>query len=144
MKSISGGVCDPKGFLASGINCGIKKKKKDLALIYSKKPCVACGLFTANTFKAAAIQVSKRHLSNAQAQAIVVNSGNANCFTGAYGLVYTQKLALGCARKLSLDKQDVLVASTGIIGRAFPIERIDKNRRKLVSSVCDGGSVAGG
>ena len=135
MKAISGGVCAPRGFFASGINCGIKNKKKDLALIYSKVPAVASGLFTANTFKAQALRLSKKHLKSASAQAIIVNSGNANCFTGAYGLAYTREMIDAAARGLSLGNKNVLVASTGIIGKVLPIQKIKKGVPKLIKSL---------
>lgn len=139
MRVISGGVCAPGGFVAAGINCGIKKKKKDLALIYSKVPAVAAGLFTANTFKAAPVRLSKKYLSTGKAQAIIANSGNANCFTGTYGLIYAERMADAAAGALAVKKEDVLVASTGIIGRPLPIERIEKSIPKLVESLSDKG-----
>lgn len=139
MKIVPYGVCAPRGFIAAGINCGIKKKE-DLALIYSEVPAVACGLFTANTFKAAPVRLSKRHLSNGSAQAIIANSGNANCFTGTYGLIYAERMAEMSAKALSIKKQDVLVASTGIIGKPLPITRIEKGLPKLVKSLSKDGS----
>ena len=140
MKTISGGVCAPRGFFASGINCGIKNKKKDLALIYSEVPAVASGVFTANTFKAQALRVSKEHLKGAKAQAIIANSGNANCFTGTYGLAYTQEMVEAVACGLSLGNKNVLVASTGIIGKVLPIQKIKKGVPKLVKSLARAGN----
>ncbi len=140
MRIISGGVCAPRGFFASGVNCGIKNKKKDLALIYSKVPAIASGVFTANTFKAQALRVSKKHLKSAKAQAIIVNSGNANCFTGAYGLAYTQKMVEAAASGLSLSSNNVLVASTGIIGKTLPIQKIKKGMPKLIKSLARTGN----
>lgn len=142
MKFIRGGICAPQGFLASGINCGIKKKKKDLALIYSRVPATACGLFTANTFKAQSVRVSKKHLADSKAQAIIVNSGNANCFTGAYGLLSTRRMAEKTAKRLSINKKNVLVSSTGIIGRPLPIEQIERNLPRLVKSLSKKGNAS--
>lgn len=140
MKVIHGGVCAPSGFVAAGINCGIKKNKKDLALIYSQVPAVASGLFTSNTFKAAPVRLSKKYLSRGRAQAIIANSGNANCFTGTYGLIYAEKMAQATAKALAIKKQNVLIASTGIIARPLPIERIKKSLPKLVKSLSEKGN----
>lgn len=142
MKVIHGGVCAPSGFVASGINCGIKKNKKDLALIYSQVPAVACGLFTSNTFKAAPVRLSKKYLGRGRAQAIIANSGNANCFTGTYGLIYAEKMAQATAKALAIKKQNVLIASTGIIARPLPIERIEKGLPKLVKSLSEKGNLS--
>lgn len=143
MRIISGGVCAPKGFLAAGINCGIKKsKKKDLALIYSQVPAVACGVFTANTFKAAAVRLSKKNLAASSAQAVIINSGNANCFTGTYGLIYAQRMAQAAAKALALRKHNVLVASTGIIAKPLPIENIEKALPELIKSLSKKGNLS--
>lgn len=136
MKFISGGICAPLGYVASGISCGIKRKKgKDLALIYSKVPARACGVFTSNTFKAAPLYLSKKHLADYRAQAIIANSGNANCFTGVCGLGYANRMAQITAQALQINTKDVLVASTGIIGRPLPIAKIEKGIPKLVKSL---------
>lgn len=142
MKVIHGGVCAPSGFVASGINCGIKKNKKDLALIYSQVPAVASGLFTANTFKAAPVRLSKKYLARGRAQAIIANSGNANCFTGTYGLIYAEKMAQATAKALAIKKENVLIASTGIIARPLPIERIEKGLPRLVKSLSEKGNLS--
>ncbi|MFQ5681254.1 MAG: bifunctional glutamate N-acetyltransferase/amino-acid acetyltransferase ArgJ [Candidatus Omnitrophota bacterium] len=133
MRVVSGGVCSPRGFLASGLRCGIKRKRPDVALIYSLRPAVACGVCTVNSFKAAPVQLSRRHLRGGQARAVIVNSGNANCFTGAYGMAYAQRMARAVAGRLSLKEQEVLVASTGIIGKVLPIVRIERAVPELVS-----------
>ena len=134
MKFINYGVCAPLGFLASGISCGIKNKRnnKDLALIYSQIPAVSAGMFTTNTFKAAPIRISKRNLFNSKAQAIIANSGNANCFTGICGINYAQRMSQACAKELSINAKDVLVASTGIIAKPLPIIKIEKHVPGLV------------
>ena len=94
MKTLTGGIAQPKGFLANGLSCGIKKSgKPDLALIYSEVPAVSAAVFTKNSIKAAPIIVSQRHIRNNKAQAIVVNSGNANCFTGSFGQLYAEQTA---------------------------------------------------
>ena len=124
MIKIKGGITAPKDFEASALNCGIKRKRKDLALIVSDVPAVACGVFTQNRVKAAPILVSKEHLVKTMAQAIVVNSGNANACTGEEGLKDAYLMAELAAKELGLNRDDVLVASTGIIGKALPIEKI--------------------
>ena len=125
MKTFTGGVTKPRGFKSNGLNCGIKRSgKPDLALIASESPCVAAGIYTRNSIIAAPLVVTKNHLRNAKAQAIIINSGNANCFTGHFGYVYAQQMAEFTAKKLGLSNTDVLVASTGIIGKPLPIKKI--------------------
>ncbi|HCW53031.1 MAG TPA: arginine biosynthesis protein ArgJ [Clostridium sp.] len=125
-KYIEGGVTAPNGFLASGIYCGIKKGslKKDLALIYSEVRATASGMFTKNKVKGAPIYVCKDHLSNKKAQAIIINSGNANTCNGDDGLSKAKKMASLQARALNLKADDVLVASTGVIGVPLNIDAI--------------------
>ncbi len=126
MKTVKGGVCAAQGFKANGIACGIKRSgKPDLALIYSEVPSVATGVFTKNSVKAAPLIVCMDHLRNHKAQAVVVNSGNANCFTGHFGYVYAQRTAALFAQLLNIPKKDVLVASTGIIGKPLPYVKIE-------------------
>ncbi len=125
MKILKGGVTKPQGFKANGMNCGLKRSgKPDLALIASEVPCTAAGIYTRNSIIAAPLVVTKNHLRNAKAQAVIINSGNANCFTGHLGYVYAQQMAEFTARKLGLSDTDVLVASTGIIGKPLPIKKI--------------------
>lgn len=141
IKLITGGVAAPIGFSASGMHCGIKKRRKDLALIYSATPCVASGVFTTNNVQASCIAVNKKHLKDGKAQAIVVNSGNANCMTGARGLADSEKMAKAAGRALSVSAQDVCVASTGLIGKPLPIEKIERALPQLVSDLGKKGSV---
>ncbi|MEW9937653.1 bifunctional glutamate N-acetyltransferase/amino-acid acetyltransferase ArgJ [Clostridium butyricum] len=126
IKYIDGGVTAPKGFLASGIYCGIKQGsvKKDLALIYSEVPAKASGMFTKNKVKGAPIYICKDHLSNKKAQAIIINSGNANTCTGDDGLSKAKKMTALQAKALNLKADDVLVASTGVIGVHLNIDAI--------------------
>ncbi len=126
IKYIDGGVTAPKGFLSSGIYCGIKQGsvKKDLALIYSEVPAKASGMFTKNKVKGAPIYICKDHLSNKKAQAIIINSGNANTCTGDDGLSKAKKMTALQAKALNLKADDVLVASTGVIGVPLNIDAI--------------------
>jgi len=136
MKVIKGGVTAPPGFMANGISCGIKRSGKlDLALIYSQVPAVAAGVFTTNSVKAAPLIVTQNHLRNYQAQAIVINSGNANCFTGHFGYVYAQRTAKLFAKLLGIKENDVLVASTGIIGKPLPYIKIQNSAYKLAQGI---------
>lgn len=114
IKYIDGGVTAPNGFLASGVHCGLKQGslKKDLALIYSEVPAAAAGMYTKNKVKGAPIYVTKEHLSNKRAQAIIINSGNANTCNGDDGLIKAKKMTSLQANKLNLKAEDVLVAST--------------------------------
>lgn len=123
---IDGGVTAPKGFLASGIHCGLKQSnlKKDLALIYSEVPAAAAGMYTKNKVKGAPIYITKDHLNNKKAQAIIVNSGNANTCNGDDGLQKAKKMASLQAKELKLKTDDVLVASTGVIGVPLNIDAI--------------------
>ena len=126
IKYIDGGVTAPKGFLASGIHCGVKQgsTKKDLALIYSEVPANASGMFTKNKVKGAPIYICKDHLANKKAQAIIINSGNANTCNGDDGLNKAKKMTVLQAKALNLKANDVLVASTGVIGVPLNIDAI--------------------
>ena len=123
---IEGGITAPKGFLASGIHCGLKKSnlKKDLALIYSEVPATASGMYTKNKVKGAPIYITKEHLTNKKAQAIIINSGNANTCNGEDGLHKAKKMTSLQAKELNLKTDDVLVASTGVIGVPLNIDAI--------------------
>ena len=120
------GVTAPQGFLASGIHCGLKKNnlKLDLALIYSTVPANSAGVYTKNKVKGAPIYITKEHLSNKKAQAIIINSGNANTCTGDDGLMKAKRMTELQGKALKLESSDVLVASTGVIGVPLNIDVI--------------------
>jgi glutamate N-acetyltransferase/amino-acid N-acetyltransferase len=125
MKIVNGSVTCPKGFLAQGVSAGIKKDdKNDLAIIYSQSPCTAAGVFTTNVVRAACVDFDRRQLEAGNAQAIVVNSGNANACTGEQGWEDTLSMAALASECLALQPQDILVASTGVIGVNMPMERV--------------------
>lgn len=125
MKIITGGITRPKGFQANGVAAGIKASGKlDLSLIYSTHPCQTAAVFTKNSIKAAPLRVTKKHLAHGRAQAILTNSGNANCFTGSSGLAHAKAMATVAAQHLKLNENNILVSSTGIIGKPLPIEKI--------------------
>ena len=141
IKIIHGGVTAPLGFKAGGLYCGIKKsKKRDLALIVSEKICEAAGVFTTNKVQASCVVVNKEHLKDQRAQAIIVNSGNANCMTGKSGFVNTRIMASQTAKLLGLDKNNVLVASTGVIGKPLPIKKILRAIPELIEGLSRKGS----
>ncbi len=143
MKKINGGVAAPLGFKASGLYCGIKKsKRKDLALIVSERLCDAAGTFTTNQVQASCVVVNKDHLRDGKAQAIIANSGNANCMTGESGFENTRSMALAISRILGLRKKNVLVASTGVIGKPLPIKKILTAVPQLVNDLDRKGSEA--
>lgn len=136
-----GGVTTPKGFKANGISCGIKASgKPDLALIVSDAPAVGAAVFTKNSIKAAPITVSQKHIRNKTIRAIVANSGNANCFTGSFGLLYAQRTAKLTGQLLGVPAGHVLVASTGIIGKPLPYKKIRQHARILVEGLHTNGS----
>ena len=141
MKIISGGVCAAKGFLAAGIHAGIRKNKskKDLALIVSEAPAQAAGCYTQNLVKGAPIWVTKKHIENGIARAIVCNSGNANT-CNADGIEVAEKMCQIVADNTDVKAEDVIVSSTGVIGQPLdttPIENAMPELAKLLSA--DGG-----
>jgi glutamate N-acetyltransferase/amino-acid N-acetyltransferase len=127
----------PEGFIVNGVHCGIakKKEKNDLAVFFSDRPCVAAGIFTSNCVKAAPVLVSQDHLKKKKSsglRAIVANSGCANACTGARGIRDADAMSGLVAGKLALHKNDVLVASTGVIGKYLPMENVKDG----VAAVC--------
>lgn len=142
IKYIDGGVTAPNGFLASGIYCGLKKSnlQKDLALIYSEVPAAAAGMYTKNKVKGAPIYITKEHLNNKKAQAIIINSGNANTCNGDDGLHKAEKMTYLQAKELRLKADDVLVASTGVIGVPLNIDAIKDGIPLLTEKLSKDGS----
>jgi glutamate N-acetyltransferase / amino-acid N-acetyltransferase len=137
----NGTVTSVQGFKAAGMHCGIKKRKKDLALIYSDVPCNAAGTFTLNKVKAAPILISKKIIENKnKVNAILINSGNANACTGEQGHNDALTLQDYCAAKLGVKPDEVLVSSTGVIGQLLPMEVIKEGINKITGSLsCSGG-----
>jgi glutamate N-acetyltransferase/amino-acid N-acetyltransferase len=121
----NGSITSVKGIKAAGINCGIKKQKKDLALIYSEVPCNAAGTFTLNKVVAAPLVISKDIINKKKkVRAILVNSGNANACTGEKGLTNAVKMQQYCAEKLGLLVDEVIISSTGVIGQQLPMQNL--------------------
>ncbi|HET9673575.1 MAG TPA: bifunctional glutamate N-acetyltransferase/amino-acid acetyltransferase ArgJ [Gaiellaceae bacterium] len=114
-------VTAAKGFVASGVHCGIRRSRLDLALVRSTERATGAGMFTVNRMLAAPVIVSKEHLEVAQPQAVVVNSGNANAATGVRGEQDARATSATTAELLGLPPEEVLVLSTGVIGEPLPI-----------------------
>ena len=123
-----------EGFLFSGIKSGIKKEGRDLGLIFIPQGACACGFFTKNVNSSYSVRISKRHIKN-KIFAVLVNSGNANCFTHKEGLNDTLRLTEELAKSLKIKKKNVLIASTGIIGKKLPFSKIIKKIPLLVENL---------
>ncbi len=141
MKLIEGGVCAAKGFTANGIHCGIRKNrtKRDLALIYSEKKAAAAAVYTTNLVKGAPLIVTKEHLSDGTAQAIICNSGNANT-CNANGIQIAQEMSQLLGQALAISPEDVVVASTGVIGQPMEITPIAAGIPSLIAGLTESGS----
>ena len=144
-------VTCPRGWQAGSAACGIKAfsagasaipsgQKDDLAVIYSDRPCDAAGVFTTNKVKSATIVIGQLHLRQNRVQAVVVNSGNANACTGAQGYKDTLQMAKLTADRLDLDPPQVIVSSTGVIGRSLPMDAVKRG----IADACGGISADGG
>ena len=144
MRVIEGGVCAAKGFTANGIHCGIRKNhsKRDLALILSCVPASAAAVYTTNLVKGAPLTVTKNHIANGIAQAVICNSGNANT-CNANGIEIAEAMSDLVAKQLNIAASDVIVASTGVIGQPLSIDPIASGMEELASGLSmDGGKAA--
>jgi len=140
-----GTVTSPQGFLAGATYAGIKSRGDDvldLGMLCSEAPCVAAGVFTTNRVKAAPVLLCQQNLKGNKAQAVVVNSGCANACTGQQGVADAEETASLAARNLGLGPQDVLVASTGVIGKHLPMKQIRDNIENIVLSSEGGHTLA--
>ena len=143
MKIINGGVCAAKGFKANGIHCGIRKNrtKRDLSLIFSETVANAAAVYTTNLVKGAPLLVTKQNIKNGKAQAVICNSGNANT-CNANGVEIATKTCEYLAQSLNIDKSDVVVASTGVIGQPLDITPIKNGIPDLIDGLNYDNSVA--
>jgi len=133
-------VTAARGFVASGVHCGIRKKDRlDLALVRSLVPATGAGMFTANRMLAAPVTVCKEHLALAQPQAVVTNSGVANAATGERGVLDALATAAETARVLDLDTEEVLVLSTGVIGAPLPLSNVVAGVRAAAAGLSEQG-----
>lgn len=140
---VNGGVCAAKGFVANGLNCGLNKTKEkfDLGMVYSATPCHAAAVYTTNKVKGAPILVTKKNLaaSNHIAKAVIVNSKNANT-CNADGIEKAKKMCELAAAELGIKPEEVIVASTGVIGQVLPIEPIASSMKDLVAGLTEDGN----
>ncbi len=136
-------ITTPAGFVASGVHCGIRRARADLALMRSLPRATGAALFTANRFAAAPVKVSREHLELAQPQAVVVNSGVANAATGARGELDARATAAEAGRLLDLPAEEVLVLSTGVIGEPLPLHKVLAGLAEAADALSpDGGAAA--
>lgn len=131
MQEIKGTISSPKGFYADGIHCGLKRKRLDLGWLYSEVPASVAAVFTTNLVKAAPVLIAQEGLKQGQIQGIIVNSGNANACTGEQGLQDAREMIRIAATQLGIPPQQMLVASTGVIGQTLPMEKITAGIQRL-------------
>ena len=143
IKPIEGGVCAAQGFLANGVHCGIRKNraKRDLSLIYSETRATAAAVYTTNLVKGAPLLVTKAHLADGYAQAVICNSGNANT-CNADGVEIAEQMSDLAAKALGISPADVVVASTGVIGQPLPLAPIEAGIPPLVRGLSKDGCAA--
>ena len=141
MRDVAGGVCAPKGFIAGGICCGIKKrsKKNDLALVKCEVPCAAAAVYTKNKVYGAPITVTRANLENGVAQAVVCNSGNANT-CNADGVYIAEKMCELTGAALGVSPKDVIIGSTGVIGQPLPLAPIESGIAALAPKLSKDGA----
>jgi glutamate N-acetyltransferase/amino-acid N-acetyltransferase len=143
MEVIQEGVTAPVGFQASGIHCGVKKARKDVALIYTETPAVAAAMFTTNCVVAAPVVVDRKQMEKSQVvRAILVNSGNANACTGERGMQDAWTMVKNTAHALGIAESEVLVASTGVIGQYLPMDSITRGIELAVEHLGSDGTGA--
>ncbi len=136
MKQIDGGITAVDGIRAAGLHAGIKAAgAKDVALIVTDAPAIAAGVFTKNSVTAAPVLVCRDHLSDGRAQAVIVNSGNANACTGEVGMANARRMADATAEQLGIDANLVLVSSTGVIGQQLPMDKIESGIQAAASAL---------
>jgi len=132
----NGSITSVRGFLAAGIHCGLKRKRKDLAMVYSETSAEAVGTFTLNKAKAAPVIISEEIIKKGKkVKAIIINSGNANACTGVEGYLDALEVQKECTAVLGLNKDKVLVSSTGVIGKKLNVASILNSLGKLKSDL---------
>ena len=140
MKQIEGGITAVPGIRAAGVHAGIKAADaKDVTLIVTDTPSTAAGVFTKNSVTAAPVIVCREHLNNGRAQAVIVNSGNANACTGEVGMANARRMTAATAEQLGIDTNLVLVSSTGVIGQQLPMDKIENGIQTAVSTLSSEG-----
>lgn len=140
---IEGNITTPLGFTANGLHCGVRDQNKDLALVLSDRPATAAGMFTTNLVKAAPVLVCQEAVADGSARCFLVNSGNANACTGDEGLRNAREMVRLASQSLGLEDSEVLVCSTGLIGRQLPMEKLRQGIPTLKSGLSrEGGLLA--
>ena len=144
MKQIDGGITAVRGLRAAGVHAGIKASgAKDVALIVTGAPATVAGVFTKNSVTAAPVLICREHLNDGRAQAVIVNSGNANACTGEVGMANARRMAAATAEQLGIDTNLVFVSSTGVIGQQLPMDKIENGIQATASALStEGGSDA--
>ncbi len=143
IKKVTGGITAPRGFKASGIHAGLKHKALDMALLCSDVPAVVAGVFTTNKIKGAPVKLCEKLVADKKAQAVIINSGNANACNGEQGMRDAVKMGELTADALGIDKDLMLVCSTGTIGVRMPMDKIATGVVKAVDALSqDGGADA--
>jgi glutamate N-acetyltransferase/amino-acid N-acetyltransferase len=132
-------VTSPNGFVASGVHSGLRKNAPDLAIVRSLAPATGAAMFTANRMQAAPVVISKEHLELAEPQAVVINSGSANAATGLRGELDARATAAEAARLLGLDVEEILVLSTGVIGKRLALDKVLPALRTAADSLSESG-----
>jgi len=144
VRDITGGITAPRGFKAGVAECAIKRPgRPDLTVIVSDTPACCAGMFTSNRIKAAPVLVSRRNVQKGVARAILANSGNANACTGEDGIAAALGMTVAAAGSIGCDPSEILVASTGVIGRPFPIEKVTEGIPRAIANLsAEGGALA--
>src|SRR4051812_5325402 len=114
----------PKGFVAGGVNSGVRRYRPDLGVLFSDRPCSSAGVFTKNTFKAAPVLYNRALLPSDSIRGLICNSGQANSATGEDGVKDNLELARACAKELGVNPENILVASTGVVGERLPLQKL--------------------
>jgi glutamate N-acetyltransferase / amino-acid N-acetyltransferase len=141
-RLVQGGVTSAQGFVASGVHCGVKPQKKDLALVFSRVPAAAAGVFTTNKVKAAPVLLDMERVRSGRGQAVVLNSGNANACTAEQGMRDAREMALLAAEGLGITEDLVYVCSTGVIGRLLPMDALRRGIPEAVRLLSPDGAAA--
>jgi glutamate N-acetyltransferase / amino-acid N-acetyltransferase len=141
-RLVQGGVTSAQGFVASGVHCGVKPQKKDLALVFSRVPAAAAGVFTTNKVKAAPVLLDMERVRSGRGQAVVLNSGNANACTAEQGMRDAREMALLAAQGLGITEDLVYVCSTGVIGRLLPMDALRRGIPEAVRLLSPDGAAA--
>jgi len=141
-RLVQGGVTSAQGFTASGVHCGIKPQKKDLALVFSRVPAAAAGVFTTNKVKAAPVLLDMERARSGRGQAVVLNSGNANACTAEQGMRDAREITQLASQGLGIAEELVYVCSTGVIGRVLPMDALRRGIPEAVRLLSPDGAAA--